>query len=759
MSNRALGKPEFIVRLALTLTALFATGSVLATALPPPPPPPPTLRVAAANSFSNNAVYDVFFSPISTLLLNSDGATYQSFHSLVYVPNALSLGGVDLVAADTASGKIVRYFAPTGMPIGSTVVYTFTNGNCTSETNPNGSMLPDGLSVDGSGNLYVVTNCPSPQLWVLPASSPPATGVLPPATGFATTPTLLNQTFNPTNLPNNVYNPNGQSYNGGLGYSGAVEVDSLAETVVVPPFTISPYNAPQSPLTVTAQNNLINAGIGPGDLLVLTSDNDYDPTDGTEPTLVFDYSAANIKTFLACTSECTLTPTIVLWESQFPYTSNPSTSPLPAGMDIWPIDGSLLISTNMGTILQFTLPNAATSITLPTTFASFPNTSFGKLRTGAQVQQVNPSTGVNYAYAFVTQSTTPGNGNILAFASPTSTPNPLLGFTVPTSASTNTTGSPMGLTVAPPGAAVVASLAGCATGNCGVINPTGGLASTFEGQGAKNLSGEYLQSVCIVVDNRVKADGTCPGNLTISNAQCPNFSPNTNYTLPPTMCGASTSILSQYAGKTVLAAIQTVAPGGAGIANILVDSVPQVNALIPGATNPVCSTSATHPQQVGGWAPTAGEGTQPEGASTIIDNIGYCDNGHSVAGGPSLFVTGTNTSTAITKSKLTLTVYTDAKLALLGDVVVSADINSAVRKQLLAYLAKAGVLLTFGQFAPAADQIAAAFALVYNDPNYLSDFIPTSNYPNPWGTVLARLQNVYYDTNTLLNGQTTGALY
>ena len=63
MSTRAFGIPEVSVRLALTLTVLFTAGNVSAQ----------SLRVAAANSSSDNSVYDVFFpSPVSTVLLNSD---------------------------------------------------------------------------------------------------------------------------------------------------------------------------------------------------------------------------------------------------------------------------------------------------------------------------------------------------------------------------------------------------------------------------------------------------------------------------------------------------------------------------------------------------------------------------------------------------------------------------------------------------------------------------------------------------------------
>ena len=100
-----------------------------------------------------------------------------------------------------------------------------------------GPQQPDGLSVDAAGNLYAITSTGGPngpQVWVLPAT--PITTASP--TGFGT-PILLDQQFNHN------------------------EVDSLVETVVVPPAT---------PATQAAYTN---AGINAGDLLVLVRDNDF----------------------------------------------------------------------------------------------------------------------------------------------------------------------------------------------------------------------------------------------------------------------------------------------------------------------------------------------------------------------------------------------------------------------------------------------------------------------------------------------------
>ncbi|HEY5263658.1 MAG TPA: hypothetical protein VIJ37_01605, partial [Steroidobacteraceae bacterium] len=291
----ASGMNKGLVRFALTLAALFAAATL----------PAQTLRVTVANSSAPNAVSDVLFISGGTTLLNSDGGSFQSFRSAVFVPNTTT-GVSDLLVADTAGGTIARYAGPSGTPpVASTVVWS-------AASNVPGPRRPDGLSVDAAGNLYVVTNSPAPQIWLLPSSAT--------APGGYAAPILLDCHF------------------------AGWEVDSLVETVVVP-----------NTLPANVQAALAGNGIHAGDLLALVADNDFDPRDSRERVTVFDYSATSIQTFLANRSRAITPPTIALHESQFPETSS-RTSPLPSGMDIWPADGSLLIATSHGTILQYTLP-------------------------------------------------------------------------------------------------------------------------------------------------------------------------------------------------------------------------------------------------------------------------------------------------------------------------------------------------------------------------------------------------------------------
>src|SRR5271168_2534256 len=136
MNFRALGRNQVRARFAVAISALLAAPNL----------PAQSLRVTAASSSASNTVYDVVFNPAGTTLLNADGASFQSFQSAVFVPNAAT-GGSDLLVADTVGGTIVRYAGPTGTPpVAATIV-------ASAASNGTGPLRPDGLSVDAAGNL------------------------------------------------------------------------------------------------------------------------------------------------------------------------------------------------------------------------------------------------------------------------------------------------------------------------------------------------------------------------------------------------------------------------------------------------------------------------------------------------------------------------------------------------------------------------------------------------------------------------------
>ncbi|MGH3428928.1 MAG: hypothetical protein ACRDQZ_15410, partial [Mycobacteriales bacterium] len=638
----------FPVRVTTALAALLLAGSLQAQ----------TLRVTAANSSAPNALYDVLFSPAGTTLLNSDGGTLGSLRSLVFVTGGA--GGVDIIAADTGASAIVRYAAPTGTPTEpSIVVWSAASGVA-------GPKHPDGLSVDAAGDLYAASNQRQPALWVLRPTAGSAGGFQPPL--------LLDAHF------------------------AGHEVDSVVDTLIV-----------SGTLPTAAAAALAANGIHAGDLLVLIADSDHDPCDPRERVTLFDYSAASIAAFLANPSKPIATPAVALFEHQFPTTSK-SSSPLPAGLDIWPSDGSLLLSTSRGAILQYTLPPGGTLWTgsYATTFASvscgYGGCPFGKLRTSSQA---------GTAYAFVTRSTGAASGNILQFAAPLTmaTPASGFGFTAPTAAvatsasttSDSTTGSPEGLAVAPQSVVVAPASACASSGGC---NPTGALASNIApgaaGVGPQGIHGNIIQQSCLVTDTRLQADGSCPGNLNIAQL-CPGFPANI---IPPQMCGASGPHNNQFA------VIQSVANGVDDVPGILVQSEENPGILIPGTPDVPCT-----PAQVVGWTPRLGsaEGVVPEGAE-VLDMTTFCDKDGSSTRGNSVWVVGGQLSTAVSASSRTLVGFTNDKLANLGKTVASANIARPVQDLLGLCLVTSAVLVNTGHYSCAArnvwlcDQVVGASA-------------------------------------------------
>jgi hypothetical protein len=682
MNFRVFGMSRVIVRCALTVAAVLAATNL----------PAQSLRVTAANSSAPDAVYDVLFNPGGTTLLNADGGSMQSFRSAVFVSNTAT-GASDLLVADTVGGSIVRYAGPSGTPlVSSTVVWS-------AASNIPGPGKPDGLSVDAARNLYVVTNWPVPQIWVL---QPSAT-----APGGYAAPMLLDTLF------------------------ARCKIGLLVETVVVP-----------NTLPAAVQAALANNGINAGDLLVLMADINFDPYDRREHVTVLDYSAASIQAFLADPSY-EINPTSAVLETQFrqPYRHS---VPLPTGMDIWPADGSLLISTDNGNILQFTLSSTAKRANYwtqsnATLFASiacgYQTCPFFKLKTGAQQAT---------AYAFVTQSTGTSSGNILEFASPMATPTPYQGFdfttpaasvaTSATTTSSSTSGSPAGLAVGP-ATLVLASASSCASSaGC---NPTGGLANVIvpgaAGVGPQGVHGNIIEQTCIVTDTRLKADGTCPGNLSIA-AQCPGFSANV---IPPSICGSSGPSANQFA------IIQTTANGVDDVPGILVQTQESPDAIVPGTPiTPDC----TQPRQVLAWAPRVNstEGTIPEGAA-MVDITGYCDKAGGSTRGNSMWAIGGQLSPTVSSTTRELVGFTDQKLLNLGETIQSANIARPVKALLDVCLITSALLLDTGRYACAARNVWACDTLVADTAN---SFSTSSENPNPYGDVRGRLGSVFYTINS-----------
>ncbi len=677
-----------MVRAALLLVSVFFAAQL----------PAQSLRVTAANASAPDAVYDVLFSPAQTTLLNADGASFHALQSLVFVPG--SNAGVDLIVADTAGGTLAHYYAPTGTPLSSaTVIWS-------AASQVPGPQRPDGLSTDAAGNLYVTTNYPRPQLWVLQPSAS--------AAGGYGAPLLLDDHF------------------------AGKEVDALVDSVVVPGNLAAPVQA------ALAAN-----GVHPGDVLVLVADTDHDPYDSHEGVTVFAYSAASIAARLANPGVPITAPATALRQSQLPQSYKNSL--VPTGLDIWPVDGSLVVAASNGSILQYTLPASAGATALwttaaRTTFASIPCPTgrFFKLRTGTQS---------GTAYVFVTQSTGPASGNILQFAVPADMATPPGGFgfvnptlTVATSASGNsysTSGMPVGLAVAPP--AVVTPAADCvaAAGGC---NPTGGLAHTIlpgaAGVGPQGVRGNIVEQTCVITDTRLKADGSCPGTLNIA-ALCPGFPANI---VPATMCGASGP------AKNQLAIVQSIANGVDDVPGIIVQSEAAPAELIPGTADSGC----TNASQVLGWTPrlNSDEGLTPEGAA-VIDMTTYCDRSGGTTRGNSIWVLGGQLSSTLAGTPA-LTQFTNQKLATLGTVIQSANIARPVKTGLDVCLIATAVLLNTKHYACAARTVWSCDQFVANN---AKSFGSSPDNPNPYGDVRGRLGSVFYTINSRIQGNAANPIW
>ena len=288
-----------------------------------------TLRVTAANA-SNSAVYDVNFVGTGGFItqLNNDQNQHVSLRSLAYIPNA-STGKIDLLVADTSRGEIVRYANATGT---ASVVWSTAQGP--------GPTYPDGLSVDGDGNLYVVSSAPgSPkpaQFWVLPRD--PAF----PAGANFLAPRLIDNTF------------------------GGLTVQALEESHVA-----------------RTTSNAANAG----DVLVLSG----------SPATVLVYSALGLQSVINGGGPISPNRTLIS-AAQFPA------GVAPGGMDFWPPDNTLLVTTANGTVLRYS-------------FTPFTATRGQDFATGLGNGKFKVKTGLEdgVSFAFVANN---NGGQILKFGAP-----------------------------------------------------------------------------------------------------------------------------------------------------------------------------------------------------------------------------------------------------------------------------------------------------------------------------------------------------
>lgn len=603
------------------------------------------LRVVAANA-SNSSVYELNFSGSggSITELNTDQNAYVSFRSLVFLPNT-STGKIDLLVADTSRGVIVRYADAQGV---GTPIWSAGTGTA-------GPTYPDGLSVDGTGNLFVVSsasgNKPA-QLWAFKANATSSTGF--------DTPKLV----------------------------GSLPVQGLEETVVAR----------------TGSN-----AAAAGDLLVLTS----------SPATVLVYSAASIQTVLNGAGQVSPTRTLIS-TAQFPAGVSPG------GMDFWPIDNSLLITTGNGVVLRYSF--TATSATRGADFTSGLGNGKFKVKTGL-------SAGI--PYAFVADN---NGGDILKFGAP-----PATGSNPPLATITAGVQHPQGLAASNLGATIDID---CVENRC---DNTGGIILHQVTGGGDLITGDgyVIEDSCVVqIDPRIAQYGTCTGHSLPVSQVCAGYG---NTIIPDHMCGSSGSSGSGFVLVKSLSDTLSHTKG------ILLWNDSDANYAFSSPSSLTC------PQVVIGWAPLEGanEGTIFEG-NIMPEMTGFCDPSGTLTRAKSLWGIGLQLNVSALPGKNTtdkLIKFAVTKYEALNSTIASANIASGFRSTLTTCVNTSRQYFDKKKYANAAAQLLTCDTQVAaNESSFSHSCTPSideclSGNPNPSGEIRGRLANIYLTINTRIEGK------
>lgn len=512
-----------------------------------------------------------------------------------------------------------------------------------------GPQYPEGLSVDAAGNLFVVSSASGDPK---PAQLwvLPRNPAVPPGAGFLA-PRLIDSSF------------------------AGNSVQRLEETLVA---------------------RTSSAAAGAGDLLVLASD----------PATVFVYSAASVQSVLSGGGPISPTRTLIS-STQFPAGA------ALGGMDFWPADNSLLVTTGDGTILRYSF--TASLATRGSDFASGLGNGKFKIKTGLQ-------SGV--PYAFIANN---NGGEILKFGAPPASG----GSNPPLSRVTSGVQRPQGL-AATNLASAQASTCLQSAGGCNVL----GNVIKHEVKGALSLSGYVIEDACVVqVDPRITQYGTCTGHTLPVAQVCAGYGTTV---IPDYMCGGGGSSGAGFA------LIKSVTNTLANAKGVLVMNEAFGESVLPGA-NPPC------PRTVLGWAPTAGEGSIVEGNS-MLELTGACGSSAGLSRGLSLWGVGLvlNESALPGKNATDKRVnFAAAKYSALNTTVTQATIAPAFRTSLVACLTVSRDYFDKKKYANAAGQLLACDALVAANE---SSFSGSANNPNPSGEIRGRLANLYLAINTRIVG-------
>ena len=512
-----------------------------------------------------------------------------------------------------------------------------------------GPVSPDGLSVDPAGNLFVVSTASG-------TSKPEQIRVLPhdpslPLGAGFLAPRLIDDSF------------------------GGVPVQSLEDTIV-------------------AQS--ASAAAGAGDLLVLAS----------SPNTVFVYSAASVQSVIA--GGPPVSPTRLLLSS----TDFPAGVTL-GGLDFWPPDATLLVTTSGGSILRYAF-TGGTNTRLPDFSSGLGNGKF-KVRTGVQA---------GLPYAFVANN---NGGSILEFGAP-----PVGGGSNPPLATvTSGVEHPQGLAVTNLEAAAASACLANA-GGCDLLGSV--LKHAIKGSSA--LAGFVIEGVCFVpVDPRIAQFGTCTGHSLPVAQICAGYGTTV---IPDYLCGGSGSTGAGFA------LVKTLTNTASELKGTLIANDANSSVILAGNDAPC-------PQTVLGWAPADGEGSVVEGNS-LLDMTGTCGSSGGITRSLSLWGLGLQINMAALPGKNTRSKwvgFADSKFGSLTATISAASIDPSFETTLASCVTTSQYYLDHNKFSPAAAQLLTCDSLVST---HESSFFATASNPNPSGEIRGRLANLYMTINTRLLG-------
>jgi len=448
-------------------------------------------------------------------------------------------------------------------------------------------------------------------------------------------------------------------------------------------------------LVARTTSNAANAG----DLLVLSG----------SPATVLVYSALGLQSVINGGGPISPSRTLIS-AAQFPAGVSPG------GMDFWPPDNTLLVTTANGTLLRYS-------------FTPFTATRGPDFATGLGNGKFKVKTGLEdgVSYAFVANN---NGGQILKFGAP-----PAQGVNPPLAIVTSGVQRPQGL--------VTTNLASTAASDC--LQTDGGC--DILGEVLKHnvnrvatLSGFVIEDVCVVpVDPRITQFGTCTGHSLPVAQVCAGYGATV---IPDYLCGSSGSSGSGFALVKSLTNSLNNSKGA------LIENEAFSETVLPGV-NPAC------PQTVLGWAPSEGEGTIVEG-NAMLELTSACGTSKGGSRGLSVWGLGLGLNEPALPGKNATdkrVKFAASKYDALNTTINLASITSSFRTSLLACMAISRDNFDRKKYANAAAQLVVCDSLV--SANEASFFASMSN-PNPSGEIRGRLGNLYLTVNTRILGNPPG---